>query len=120
MKFPAATLQRYVILTLLVFVPLIAGNWHKLSNPYFLWDGNQRRNLDEPLQAWTFHIDINSATASEWMMLENIGPAMAQKILEVRQQLPGRRFQTIEQLLDVKGLGPKTLDKIKPFVICED
>lgn len=120
MKFETALLQRYVILTLLVFVPLIVGNWHKFSTPYFLWDGNQRRNLGEPTQSWTFHLDMNSANASEWMMLEHIGPAMAQKILEVRRRLPGRRFQSVNQLLDVKGLGPKTLDKIKPFIICED
>ncbi len=58
-------------------------------------------------------VAINSATAAELEQLPGIGPAMAQRILERRRT---RRFTSAEDLLDVKGIGPKTLEKLRPFI----
>jgi len=59
-------------------------------------------------------VSINSAGAEELQRLPGVGPSTAQKILDYRQQLG--RFTSIEQLMDVKGIGPKKLEKIRPFV----
>lgn len=62
-------------------------------------------------------ININSASKKELERLPRIGPVNAQRILEKREQLNG--FSRIEDLLKVKGIGPKTLQKIKPFIYIE-
>ncbi len=58
-------------------------------------------------------VPINNATAAELEQLPGIGPAMAQRIIERRRV---RRFTSAEDLLDVKGIGPKTLEKLRPFI----
>ena len=57
------------------------------------------------------HFDINQATMSDLTTIKGIGPVKAQAILDKREQLG--KFTQWDQLLDVKGIGPKTLESIK-------
>ncbi len=60
-------------------------------------------------------LDINLATASQLEeRLPGIGPAKASRIVEWRS-LNGA-FQTLDQLLKVNGIGPKTLERIRPYL----
>jgi len=55
-------------------------------------------------------IDINTATEIELAReLSGIGKVKAQRIVEYRDQIGG--FSSIEQLREIKGIGPKTLEK---------
>jgi len=55
-------------------------------------------------------ISINSATEKELQTLTGIGPSMAQRIIAYRSQQP---FQTIEDIMKVKGIKDKLFAKIK-------
>jgi competence protein ComEA len=55
-------------------------------------------------------ISVNSSTTKDLDTLPGVGPATAQRIIE------GRPYNTLEDLLDVKGIGPKTLEKLRPFI----
>lgn len=60
-------------------------------------------------------VDINSASAEELAAaLPGIGPSKAQGIVEWRES--HGPFRTVDQLLEVSGIGPRTLEKIRPFV----
>ncbi len=59
-------------------------------------------------------ININTAGPEELDRIPGVGPAIAQKILEYRSQIG--RFTTVDQLMDIKGIGPKNLEKMRPFV----
>jgi competence ComEA-like helix-hairpin-helix protein len=52
-------------------------------------------------------ININSASLEELDKLSGIGPAYANAIIN------SRPFSSIDNLIDVKGIGPVTLEKIK-------
>jgi competence protein ComEA len=54
-------------------------------------------------------ININSASREELMSLDGIGEVKADAIIAYRKQIG--RFTSVEQLMDVKGIGPKTLEK---------
>ena len=56
-------------------------------------------------------VDLNTAGRDELLSLTGIGPVKADAILAYRKQNGG--FSSVEQLLDVKGIGPKTLTKIR-------
>ncbi|MDR2525127.1 MAG: helix-hairpin-helix domain-containing protein [Oscillospiraceae bacterium] len=59
-------------------------------------------------------VRLNSATAEQLQTLKGIGPAKAQAILEYRA-IHGR-FTDLRQLLEVKGIGEKTLANMLPYL----
>ena len=47
--------------------------------------------------------------------LPGIGPVMAGRILTLREKVG--RFRKLEELQSVQGIGPSTIERIRPFVI---
>ena len=58
-------------------------------------------------------VDLNQASKSELTLLPQIGPKMANKILEYRNV--NGNFAKIDDLINIKGIGEKTIEKIRPF-----
>lgn len=58
-------------------------------------------------------ISINGGTLEELNSLRGIGDVMASRIMEYRSQ---KGFQQIEDLMNVKGIGPKLFEKVKDDV----
>ena len=58
--------------------------------------------------------DINRATEAEWDELPGIGPAKARAIVEDRER--NGPFRSVDDLLRVKGIGPKLLERIKDAI----
>jgi competence protein ComEA len=71
---------------------------------------------DRKVTAQEGRIDINRATAEELERLPGIGKKKAQDIIAARQPKP---FATVDDLRRVKGIGPKTLEKLRPFVTAD-
>ena len=59
-------------------------------------------------------VNLNSANSAQLQTLNGIGPAKAQEILKYRKIHGG--FKTVDELVNVKGIGPKTLIRLKPHV----
>ena len=57
-------------------------------------------------------VNINTATKDELVALPGIGPAKAQAIVDYRKA--HGPFKTVEELKDVKGIGAKRFEKLKP------
>ena len=57
-------------------------------------------------------VNINTATKDELVALPGIGPAKAQAIVDYRKA--HGPFKTVEDLKDVKGIGAKRFEKLKP------
>ena len=55
-------------------------------------------------------ININTATKDQLMEITGVGEVIAQRIIEYRS---GNRFNTTEDLLNVKGIGNATYEKMK-------
>ncbi|MBA2848549.1 helix-hairpin-helix domain-containing protein [Thermosulfuriphilus ammonigenes] len=62
--------------------------------------------------------NLNTASAAELELLPGIGPKTAQAIVEYRKA--HGPFKSIDELLKVKGIGSKKLEKIRPLVTVED
>jgi comEA protein len=61
----------------------------------------------------TFPVNINTASAKELDALPGIGEVLAQRIIDYRNA--NGPFQSVDDLIKVKGIGEKTLEKIKPY-----
>jgi len=92
-----------------------------------LADGAQVRfpRLGEPVQAVPAEgatapstpagpIDLNTATTGELEGLPGVGPTIAAAIVEHREQ--SGPFRSVEDLLDVPGIGPARLDQLRDAV----
>jgi competence protein ComEA len=62
-------------------------------------------------------VNLNTATADELEALPGIGASRAQAILEARKTRGG--FKSVEELLEVKGIGEQGLERLRPFVRIE-
>jgi competence protein ComEA len=59
-------------------------------------------------------INVNTASATELETLSGIGEVLAATIIEYRTQ--NGPFASVEELMDVSGIGPATLDEIRDQV----
>lgn len=65
-------------------------------------------------EAATAKINLNSATAEQLDTLPGVGPVTAQSILSWRTE--NGRFGSIDDLLEVKGIGDSTLAELRDLV----
>jgi len=56
-------------------------------------------------------LDLNTATEKELQSIKGISPILAKRIIA------GRPYKTVDDLLKVKGIGPKKLEKIRAYVV---
>lgn len=61
-------------------------------------------------------VELNTATVEELCALPGIGPKKAEAIVALRQK---QRIVRPTQLLRVKGIGPKILEKLRPYIRIE-
>lgn len=55
-------------------------------------------------------IDINTANADALQLLPRVGPVLAARIIE------GRPYDSVDALVRVRGVGPATLERLRPLV----
>ena len=63
-------------------------------------------------------IDLNTATLDDLVTLKGIGPAKAQAILDYRNAYGS--FLCSEELMQIKGIGQATFDKIKDRIYVKE
>jgi len=82
----------------------------------FTGDNNRKRaNSSQNLELQP--VNINSAGLDEFVSLPGIGEKTASKIIELRNELG--KFNSIEDLLKVKGIGKAKLQKISNLIVVE-
>ncbi|HET8580553.1 MAG TPA: helix-hairpin-helix domain-containing protein [Nitrospiraceae bacterium] len=68
-----------------------------------------------PTTKGTQRLDINRATIEELQGLPGIGEVLARRVVE-RRRARGS-FHTVEDLLEVKGIGEKRLNSLRPLIL---
>lgn len=59
-------------------------------------------------------VNINKANSAQLQTINGIGPTKAQEIIKYRKS--HGPFKNVSELVNVKGIGPKTVEKIKSQV----
>ncbi len=79
-----------------------------------LLEPQQEMNLDAPEPPDPDAIDLNTATRAQLEQLPRIGPAIAERIIRLRERLG--EFMDVADLLMVQGIGEKTLSGLRHAV----
>jgi len=67
--------------------------------------------------AQTGVVNINTADAAQLQLLPRVGPALAQRIIEFRES--HGPFDSVDELVAVKGIGETSLGNLSPYVTTE-
>lgn len=59
-------------------------------------------------------VNLNTATSEELQTVPGIGPATAEKILQMRKNYGA--FKSVDDLLAIKGIGAKRLEKMRKYL----
>ena len=70
----------------------------------------QAEPIEGPALALGQKLDVDTATAAELEALPGIGPSLAARIVEARP------FTSVDDLQRVRGIGPKTVERLAPLV----
>lgn len=102
--------QLFVAVAVSVMLALMLVHWFRLSG----W-GLEPVEIDrlEPLEQ-TFRIDVNEATWVEWSQLDGVGQVLARRIVADREERGP--FRSIDEVQRVKGIGPKKLEQLRPWL----
>ena len=92
------------------FVHIIKVRSHK---PFQIFNEEILKKSNKPIKI----VNINTAMEQDLVSLEDIGPALAQRIIAYRDEFG--RFRLKEDLIKVKGIGPSKFAKIKDYISCD-
>jgi len=86
---------------------------------WWVWRGGMREGLmdverAEPI-AIDFKIDVNQAAWPELAVMPNVGEKLAKRIVADRAERGA--FHQLSDLERVSGIGPKTVEGMKPFLL---
>jgi competence protein ComEA len=92
-----------------IYIPKRNEKPHIVVQPRFTNPASSNDATDKQLQV---SININTATAIELEQLAGVGPSTAKAIIAFREK--NGSFKTVEDLLNVRGIGPAKLSEILP------
>ena len=95
-----------------IYIPKRKDKPHIIVQPRFTSSNNLNSSNSATNNELQISININTATAIELERLAGVGPSTAKAIIEFRQKNGG--FKTVEDLLNVRGIGPAKLSEILP------
>ena len=73
---------------------------------------NSIKNVGDS-QFLALQLDLNEADEMELTLLPRIGGVLARRIVDYRNE--NGSFNSVDELLNVNGIGPKTLARLRPF-----
>jgi competence protein ComEA len=68
-----------------------------------------------PPRVAKFQVDVNKAEWPELIQLPSVGRTLAERLVIEREQ--NGAFRDVDDLRRVSGIGPRTLERIKPYLL---
>ncbi|MBS0203357.1 MAG: helix-hairpin-helix domain-containing protein [Planctomycetes bacterium] len=102
--------QVFVGLLIALLLGLLGIHWVRLSR----WGTAPVELSSQKPREYYYSLDINTASWVEWSQLDGIGETLARRIVADREERG--LFHDPEEVNRVRGIGPKLMDRIRPFL----
>jgi comEA protein len=79
-------------------------------------DEDDTTEVAKPVEGLEGQVNINTASQAELELLPGIGPSIAGKMIAYREE---HKFEQLNHVMRIKGIGKKTYAKIKPYMKLE-
>lgn len=91
--------------------PVVQARWIPPEHDAHAASSSGQESPASPDSAPFRSVALNTATREELMKVSGIGPVLADRIIRYRADQGG--FRSVEELKNVRGIGPKTFETIK-------
>ena len=102
--------QFFVGVSVTALLILLAIQWVRLSH----WGSAPVELTSQKPRTYHYSLDINTASWVEWAQLDGIGEKLARRIVADREERG--TFRTPADVGRVRGIGPKVLEKLIPYL----
>jgi len=101
------------VVVLVLALAVVAGvAWRGIS----YWRvGTEPLEVAPPAAGPTYRVNVNAADWVVLALVPGLGETLSRRIVEARQARGGR-FQSLDDLKEVRGIGDKTLDRVRPYL----
>ncbi len=102
-----------IFLSAIIFLCFFSPMFFKETDVVYV-SQQDYENLTSQSENSSVIINLNTATAEELTVVRGVGPALAQRIVDFRQEHGD--FTCTDELLSIDGIGEKILEQIAPYV----
>jgi len=97
---------------------VVAGAAYRVIGHFGL--GSEPLQVQPPADGPTFRVNVNKADWVTLALVPGLGPALSKRIVELREAKPAKRFESLDELKEVRGIGDKMLAKLRPYLTLDD
>lgn len=80
------------------------------------WEPELKLQGEEKTIQMPARLDVNTAREDELMLLPGVGPVLAAEIVRYRDE--HGPYRSLEELTNVRGIGSKTIERLRPYLMC--
>ncbi len=73
-----------------------------------------------PPEGPTFRVNVNQVDWVTLSLVPGVGETLAKRIVDTRQKQRGGKFESLDDLKEVSGIGDKMLEKLHPYLSLGD
>jgi competence ComEA-like helix-hairpin-helix protein len=110
------TRTEQVALILLALV-LVAGVAYRAISYWRI--GQPPLEAVPPADGPNFRVNVNTADWATLSAVPGMGPKLSQGIVKLRDSRPDGRLHSLDELLEVRGIGQKMLARLKPYLVLD-
>ncbi len=101
-----------ILISIAILMNIFMIGFLILTSPYF--SGSSEIVISSSTEDLKETISLNNSDKDDLMRLPQIGYKIADRIIAYRETIGS--FKSIDELLNVKGIGKKTYERILPFL----
>jgi len=114
----ALVARREQVVLAILAIALVAGAAFYAARHWRV--GDEALEVVSPADGPAFRLNVNTTNWQTLSLVPGLGETLSRRIIEVRDSEFAGKFNTLDDLRKVRGIGPKSLEKLRPYLVLND